>query len=483
MFNHLLRVHPQALHGHSASSLANTIVYEAQTGSALLVGGLNSLVRNGLIVLALVVYLVYLNWQLSLFVFLSFPAVAWVMRQLSRRLHHFATRGQVATDELAYVVEENTLAARTVRIHGAQAAQGSRFAAASDALRRLAVKSTASSAAMTPITQFLVALPLSAVIAIALWQSQAQGQTVGAFVAFITAMLMLIAPIKHLSDVAGPITRGLTAVERGLKLLDELPQERGGEYRPAEVQGRIELQAVGLAYPGRDGAQPSKAALEHLNLRIEPGQTVALVGPSGAGKTSLLNLLPRFLEPSSGQVLLDGVALAEWDLGHLREQFAWVSQDVVLFNDTVAANVALGSVVDEARVRQALEAAHLWQWVSSLPQGMHTAIGHNANTLSGGQRQRLAIARAVHKRAKLLLLDEATAALDSESERHVQSALESLMGQCTSVVVAHRLSTIQNAHCIVVMDHGRIVETGTHAELLKHAGLYARLHALQFAAA
>jgi ATP-binding cassette, subfamily B, bacterial MsbA len=481
MFEHLLRASPQALQPLSASSLANTLVYETQIGSAMLVASLNSLLRNGLIVMALAGYLMWLNWQLSLFVLLTFPPVAWVMRKLSRRLHRFATQSQAATDELAYVVEENSASAQVVRVHGAQASQTERFAKSSLVLQRLAIKATASSAAMTPITQFMVAIPLSAVIMIALWQAQSASQTVGSFTAFVTAMLMLIAPVKHLADVAGPITRGLAAVERGLGLLENLPTESGGSHRPTEVSGRIEFQNLSYAHPARADETEPHPALTQINLSIPPGQSLALVGPSGAGKTTLMNLLPRFIDAQSGTVCLDGVALKDWDLAHLRRQFALVSQHTVLFNDSIENNVALGETADGARVQEALQAANLLAWTRSLPQGTRTVIGHNALTLSGGQRQRLAIARAIYKRAKIVLLDEATAALDNESERHVQAALEALMGRCTTIVIAHRLSTIQRCDRIVAMDQGRIVESGTHAQLLAANGLYARLHSLQFA--
>jgi subfamily B ATP-binding cassette protein MsbA len=325
------------------------------------------------------------------------------------------------------------------------------------------------------VTQVLAAIALSAVIVVALWQSREGGATVGSFVAFVTAMLMLVAPIKHLSDVMAPITRGLAAVERGLDLVEHGPREQGGTHDPGRAKGAIELRAVSLRY--REDNAP---AIDGLTLRVDAGETVALVGPSGAGKTTLVNLLPRFVEPGSGEILLDGVPLARWELGALRRQFAYVSQDVVLFNDSIAANVTLGAEMPIERVRDALRGAHLLDFVDSLPQGLDTPVGHNGSQLSGGQRQRLAIARAIAKDAPILILDEATSALDSESERAVQQALDALMVGRTTLVIAHRLSTIEHADRVLVLDAGRLVEQGTHAALLASGGLYARLHAMQF---
>ena len=475
MFEHLMRAEPALFSRHSSSQLTNTLVYEVQQGATLLVGSLLTLVKDSLTLVALLAYLLWLNWPLTLFVSILFPAVAFVMRTLGKRLHKLTVAGQGATDELAYTVEENVLAWRIVRLHDASHHQGERFANRSSQLRRLVMKAAIASGTMTPITQIMAAIALSCVITAALWQSSTGGATVGGFVAFITAMLMLVSPIKHLSDVMAPITRGLAAIERGLDLIEHTPTEQGGTHDVERARGEIELRDVGLRYREDQGG-----ALQGVNLHIAPGQTVALVGPSGAGKTSLVTLLPRFVAPSEGQVLLDGVPLAQWDVRALRRQFAFVSQDVVLFNDSVAANVALGAEVDPARVRQALEGAHLAEFVDSLPQGVDTVIGHNGGQLSGGQRQRLAIARALYKDAPVLILDEATSALDSESERAVQVALEHLMRHRTTLVIAHRLSTIEHAHRVVAMDAGRVVEQGPPAELLAAGGLYARLHAMQF---
>jgi subfamily B ATP-binding cassette protein MsbA len=475
LFEKLLSANPEIFATQHASGLTNTMVYEVNNGAALLVNTALSFAKDLVTLIALLGYLLVLNWKLTLIVFAIFPPIAWVVKNLSRRLHSVTRASLDATDELAYVVEENVLAYRIVRLHNAQNNQAQKFADSNLKLRQLALKAVIANSLMTPLIQMFAALALSGVIMVALWQSSGEGVTqsvtVGSFAAFITGMLMLISPIKHLSEVAGTLTRGVTSLERGLDLLHLTADETQGTHTSDHVKGEICFDNVGLQYPSAQ--QP---ALKGVSLTIQPGQTVALVGPSGSGKTTLANLLPRFLEPSSGQVRLDGVPLDEWSLASLRKHVAYVSQDVVMFNDTVAQNIALGDTVDSKRIWHALEAANLSEFVRSLPDQENTLVGHNATQLSGGQRQRLAIARAIYKDAPILILDEATSALDTNSEQAVKTALSHLMQGRTSLVIAHRLSTIEHADVIVVMQAGAIVEMGKHQDLMLAGGVYEKLY-------
>ena len=473
MFDKLLTARLSLFSEQTSSAISNTVVYEVYNGSHILNNALIKLARDLLTMLALIGYLIFLNWKLMLVVSLLFPALALVIQLLTRRLYRLTKESQTATDNLAYVVEENVLAHRDVRLNGAQASQATRFDALSRSLRRLSMKSTVAYASMSAINQVLAAIALSAVISIALLQGSENTTTVGGFVAFVTAMLLLIAPIKGLSDGTTPITRGLAALERGLDLMELTDDESGGTFTKPRASGAIEFLNVGVVY--KAGATP---ALDGLNLSIAPGETIALVGASGSGKTTLANLLPRFVDLSSGEISIDGQEIRQWDLSSLRSQFSVVSQHVVMLNSSIALNVTLGQPYDKDKIMQCLMAANLGQLMSDLPQGMDTVLGHNAMQLSGGQRQRLAIARALYKDAPILILDEATSALDTESEQAVQVAIKALTQNRTSLIIAHRLSTIQHADRIIMMNAGRLIETGTHTQLMAQNGAYANLYRL-----
>jgi ATP-binding cassette, subfamily B, bacterial MsbA len=360
-------------------------------------------------------------------------------------------------------------------VHNGEQYEMSRFGEMSRRLRGYQMRMTVSGGLAQPLTQFLASIALAIVVTIAVVQASHDQTTVGGFVAFVTSMLLVISPLKHLIDVNQPLQRGMTAAELIFGLIDEPAEPEGGGKPLERARGEIEFRDVSFAY-GPEG----RPILESVHFSAAPGEMIALAGPSGSGKTTLVNLLPRFFDPSGGQILVDGVPLPEYDIHALRSQIAMVSQDVTLFNDTVANNVAYGQTADPERVEHALRAANLWDTIAALPEGVATLVGDNGMKLSGGQRQRLAIARAIYKDAPILILDEATSALDSESERHVQAALETLMKGRTTLVIAHRLSTIERADRILVMEAGRIVERGSHQQLLEQRGLYAHLHKIQF---
>jgi subfamily B ATP-binding cassette protein MsbA len=485
MFQALLHASTTFFQKNSASNLINAVVFEVNNILTIMSGMLITLVRDSLTVVGLMGYLIYLNWKLTLIVLVIFPIIAYVMSKINRRLRSLNREQQTLTSDLAYIVEEAAAGYRIVKVHGAEQYEMNRFIEKAERLRQFALKSAIAGGLNQPITQLIASMALSIVLVVALMQSATEGTTVGGFAAFVTAMMLIISPLKHLADINQPLQRGLTAAEMIFGLMDE-PFEEAEDRRVNmksldKAKGSIRFEDVGFSYQQEAGRQD---ALRGINLSITPGEVVAFVGPSGGGKSTLVNLLPRFFKPTSGHIFLDDIRLEDIVLADIRKQIAFVSQDVILFNDTIAANVAYGATgqegIDRGRAIEALEAANLGALMKELPEGIDSMIGDNGNRLSGGQRQRLAIARAIYKNAPILILDEATSALDSESERQVQDALERLMAGRTTLVIAHRLSTIEHADRIVVLEHGQIVENGSHEDLIKKDGLYANLHRIQF---
>jgi len=485
MFQTLLNASTTFFQKNSASQLINAVVFEVNNVLSIMGGMLISLVRDSLTVIGLMGYLIYLNWQLTLVVLVIFPVIAFIMSRINRRLRSLNREQQNLTSELAYIVEEAAAGYKIVKVHGAEQYETRRFMEKAERLRQFALKSAVAGGLNQPITQLIASMALSVVLVIALMQSATEGTTVGGFAAFVTAMMLVISPLKHLADINQPLQRGLTAAEMIFGLMDqpfEEDEDRKLNMKSLDrAKGGIRFEEVGFSYEQEAGR---KDALNGINLLIHPGEVVAFVGPSGGGKSTLVNLLPRFYKPTSGHIFLDDVPLEDIVLADVRRQIAFVSQDVILFNDTIAANVAYGVLgqegIDRGRVMEALEAANLSALIQELPEGIDSMIGDNGNRLSGGQRQRLAIARAIYKNAPILILDEATSALDSESERQVQGALDRLMAGRTTLVIAHRLSTIEHADRIVVLEHGQIVENGSHEDLIQQDGLYANLHRIQF---
>jgi subfamily B ATP-binding cassette protein MsbA len=480
MFGRLVRFPTRYFDDQSSGALISKVAYDVANVSAAATTALTVLVRDTIVIAGLLSYLLYLNWKLTLIALAIAPPVAYFVRLLSRRLRSMARGSQHAMGDLVHVLEETIECHRVVKIFGGQDYEAKRFAHANRAVRGFAMRQKVPEALITPVTHFLAACALSVIVYLALQESLAGRTTVGEFVSFITAMLMLFAPIKHLTEVSGPLQRGLAAAESVFGMIDTPVEEDRGTVALARARGEIAYEGVGFTYASR-----TEPALHDVDLKVRPGETVALVGPSGGGKTTLVNLLPRFYAPTVGRITLDGHDIQTLTLEGLRGNIALVSQDVVLFNDSIYANIAYGRMggASEKDVIAAAESAHAIGFIRETPEGLNTLIGENGLRLSGGQRQRLAIARALLKNAPVLILDEATSALDTESERQVQAALETLMHGRTTVVIAHRLSTIERADRIVVLERGRVVESGRHAELLARGGVYAKLYHLQFAVA
>jgi len=474
-FSRVLRLPVARFHEESTGKIINTVIGDVRQVVDMINSVFVAYVRDVLVVLGLLGALLYLNWRLTLIAMVVVPLTAVIVRTTTGRLRRLNRENQRVTAEMTQVVEEATRGHQVIRVFAGESYERRRFERRSEAMRGFSQRMTVAFAATTPITQVATAVAVSVVIVMAIQSDM----TVGEFTNFTTMMLMLLTPLKSLAEVNGPMQRGIAAAETVFSIIDAPVEHDPGTRTIERAQGHLRFEHVGFTYPGAQAP-----ALTDITLDVQPGQTVALVGVSGGGKSTFVNLVTRFYDPQAGRILLDGIPYEELTMASLRQQLAMVSQNVVLFDDTLAANIAYGAEqIDYERLAAAVKAAHLTDVVAKLPEGVETKIGENGMRLSGGQRQRVAIARAIYKDAPVLILDEATSALDNESERAVQAALDTLMAGRTTLVIAHRLSTIERADRIVVMEAGRIVEQGTHETLLAANGMYANLYRLQFAAA
>lgn len=478
MFERIMRLPTSYLHDNPSSRLITRVSNDVNGVAGAATSVINTALRDSLSVIGLLGFLIYSNWKLTLLMAVVAPPMAFIVRTFSKRMRLMSRASQEGIGVMTQVLQESIDGHKVVKVYGGEAQEVKRFGKINNDLRRFAIRQNIAAAATVPLVHIFASIAVAFVVYLALSQSAAGGMTAGGFMSFIMAMMQLLSPIKNLADMNAPLQRGLAAAESIFTLLDEKIEDDRGVHELTRASGRIVMEGVRFRYQGAE-----REALTGIDLVIEPGQTVALVGPSGGGKTTLANLLPRFYHATAGRIMLDGNDLEELKLASLRANIALVSQDVVLFDDSIANNIAYGSLATTSRadVEAAARAAYAHDFIAAMPQGYDTLIGENGVRLSGGQRQRLAIARALLKNSPILILDEATSALDSESERQVQAALERLMEDRTTLVIAHRLSTIEGADKIVALEHGYIVEQGTHAELLACDGLYAKLYRMQYA--
>jgi len=476
MFDCLLRL-PTTYFGENLSGrLMSRVTSDVNGVSSAATTALTTVVKDSFSVIGLMAWLLYLNWKLTLITVVMVPFIAIAVRGFNGRIRSLARGLQGAQGALTQVLQEAIEGQKVVKIFGGVGYESKRFGKVVNEQRRLQMRSALALALQGPIVHFFIAAALSVIMGIVLFQAGRGQGTVGDFISFITAMLMIMAPMRRLVDVNATIQKGLIAAESVFHIIDQPSEPDTGSIELGRVRGNVEFDRVSFAYPGVE-----RKALDDFSFTIRPGEFVALVGPSGSGKTTVANLLPRFYDIDSGEIRIDGVPLSDIKLSSLRDNVALVSQDVVLFNDTVAGNIAYGcrGVIDREAIIAAATAAHAMEFIERLPDGLDSMVGEKGVKLSGGQRQRLAIARALLKNAPILILDEATSALDTESERVVQGALDELMVGRATLVIAHRLSTVERADRIVAMANGCKVEEGAHQELLAADGLYARLYRMQ----
>lgn len=477
LFDHFLRL-PSSFYDLNASGqLLSSLTFNVDQVANAATQAVTVMIRDSIKVVGFMALMFYLNAKLAVFAVLVIPLIAVLIRWISGRFRRISTRIQHSMGELTGASEEMIKGQRLAKVFGAQDYESRRFDRVNERNRQLLMKRALTQAASNPVIQLIAAIPMAGIVYVATNDSISGTMTPGAFAAFLGAMVGLLNPLKQLTTVNATLQRGIAAAGSIFALLGVEAEPDSGQHPLGRAKGAVCFEKVHFAYDPAKGE-----VLKGIDLAIEPGQTIALVGRSGSGKTSLVNLLPRFYEPQAGRILVDGVDIRDHRLADLRRQIAVVGQEVVLFNDSVAANIAYGENPAQVmeRVEAAARAAHAWEFIEKLPKGLWTPVGQQGVLLSGGQRQRLAIARALFKDAPILILDEATSALDTEAERHIQAAFEALMQDRTTLVIAHRLSTVTRADSIVVLQDGRIVEQGSHARLLANNGPYAELYRLQF---
>lgn len=474
-FNHMTRLPSRIFDDQNSGHLLSVITYNINGVTAAATDAIKILLREGLTVVALLCYLLYTDWKLTLVFILIAPVIGSLVATVGKRLRRLSTKMQTTVGDITQVTSEMITGNRVMRSFGGEDYEKQRFEAASKKNYQQNMKIVVTAAANTPLIQLIVAFAIASLIYLALNVMELADPA--EFVAYMAAVGTMLHPMRRLGEVAPIILKGVAAADSVFGLLDQAPERDEGTREIPRVQGQVSFEHLYFRY-----ARSDRPALKDINLEVKPGEVVALVGRSGSGKSTLVNLLARFYDYDEGEIRIDGIPLADLRLANLRQQIALVNQHVTLFNDTVAGNIAYGSLVDRDMnaIRRAADLAHATEFIEQLPQGFDTLIGESGARLSGGQRQRLAIARAILKDAPILILDEATSALDNESERYIQAALESVMQNRTTFVVAHRLSTIERADRIVVMDAGEIVEHGTHAELLAKGAHYAKLYSMQF---
>jgi len=477
MFDRLL-VLPASFYDQSTSGqLMSKLLYDVEQVANATTDAILTLIRDSLIIIGLLVWMIYLNGLLSFIILLTIPFIAFLVYKISARFRQISTNIQDSMGDVSHITSEIVEGHREVKTFGSQYYESQRFDSANQKNRRQSMKMVATSAISQPIIQLITVLGLAVVIYLATLPTMLETITAGSFISFITAMFMILTPLKRLTKVNATIQRGLSAAQSIFTLLDEKEEIDTGIKTIDQARGEIHYHNVNFSYNKADKNQ----VLNSISFHAKPGQTIAFVGHSGSGKTSLVSLLSRFYPLSHGQISVDGIDINQLKLHDLRSQISSVNQNVILFNDTIANNIAYGlDNISNERIIAAAQAAHAWEFIERLPDGLATQVGQNGVLLSGGQRQRLAIARALLRDTPILILDEATASLDSEAEHHIQSALESLMTNRTTLVIAHRLSTIEKADQIIVMHDGHIIETGTHRELLEREAHYAELYRLQF---